>query len=177
LCGEHIPWLELIDSIVNNRIVTDGPQRKDQGTMDIELGTNTLRNTNGVFIAHGKEQLHIEWLEEEKKLALSMGVFMPTGTEVARLQRNVWEHNPNDRFVLTELPDMVKVEDRTLKTVVMEIHKRQHQTVGIPAAKFYTSKGILSEVSPEWWRVGNKMELTGIETDLEGGGIELPDNQ
>jgi hypothetical protein len=175
LCGEHIPWLELIDSIVNNRIVTDGPQRKDQGTMDIELGTNTLRNTNGVFIAHGKEQLHIEWLEEEKKLALSMGVFMPTGTEVARLQRNVWEHNPNDRFVLTELPDMVKVEDRTLKTVVMEIHKRQHQTVGIPAAKFYTSKGILSEVSPEWWRVGNKMELTGIETDLEGGGIELPE--
>ena len=145
--------------------------------MNIELGTNTLRNTNGVFIAHGKEQLHIEWLEEEKKLALSMGVFMPTGTEVARLQRNIWEHNPQDRFVLTELPDMVKVEDTTLKTIVMEIHKGQHQTVSIPTAKFYTSKGILSEVSPEWWRVGNKMELTGIETDLEGGGIELPENK
>jgi hypothetical protein len=143
--------------------------------MDIELGTNTLRNTNGVFIAHGKEQVHIEWLEEEKKLALSMGVFMPTGTEVARLQRNVWENNPGDRFVLTELPDGVKVEDTTLKTVVMEIHKEHNQTVAIPAAKFYTSKGTLSEVSSEWWRVGNKMELTGIDTDLEGGGIELPD--
>ena len=57
--------------------------------MDIELGKNTLRNTDGVFIAHGKEQLRIEWLEEENKLALSMGVFMPTGTEVAKLQRNV----------------------------------------------------------------------------------------
>jgi len=143
--------------------------------MDIELGTNTLRNTNGVFIAHGKEQVHIEWLEEEKKLALSMGVFMPTGTEVARLQRNVWDNNPGDRFVLTELPDGVKVEDTTLKTVVMEIQKGHNQTVAIPAAKFYTSKGTLSEVSLEWWRVGNKMELTGIDTDLEGGGIELPD--
>ncbi|MDH4192702.1 MAG: hypothetical protein OEY80_00080 [Nitrospirota bacterium] len=143
--------------------------------MDIELGTNILRNTNGVFIAHGKEQLRIEWLEEKKHLALSMGVFMPTGTEVARLQRNVWEHNPGDRFVLTELPDGVKVEDTTLKTVVMEIHKGPNQTVAIPAAKFYTSKGTLSEVSPEWWRVGNKMELTGIDTDLEGGGIELPE--
>lgn len=143
--------------------------------MDIELGTNNLRNTNGVFIAHGKEQVHIEWLEEEKKLALSMGVFMPTGTEVARLQRNVWANNPGDRFVLTELPDGVKVEDTTLKTVVMEIHKGHNQTVAIPAAKFYTSKGTLSEVSLEWWRVGNKMELTGIDTDLEGGGIELPD--
>jgi hypothetical protein len=143
--------------------------------MDIELGKNTLRNTNGVMIAHGKEQLRIEWLEEEKRLALSMGVFMPTGTEVARLQRNVWESNPGDRFVLTESSDMVKVEDTTLKTVVMEIRKGPCQTVAIPNAKFYTSKGTLSEVSPEWWRVGNKMELTGIETDLEGGGIELPD--
>jgi hypothetical protein len=143
--------------------------------MDIELGTNTLQNTNGVFVAHGKEQLRIEWLEDENKLALSMGVFMPTGTEVARLQRNVWENNPGDRFVLTELPDMVKMEDTTLKNVVMEIHKRHNQTVAIPAAKFYTSKGTLSEISPEWWRVGNKMELTGIETDLEGGGIELPE--
>ena len=143
--------------------------------MDIELGTNTLRNTNGVFFAHGKEQVHIEWLDEEKKLSLSMGVFMPTGTEVARLQRNVWENNPGDRFVLTALPDGVKVEDSTLKTVVIEIHKGHNHTVTIPAAKFYTSKGILSEVSSEWWRVGNKMELTGIETDLQGGGIELPD--
>jgi len=143
--------------------------------MDIELGTNTLRNTNGVFIAHGKEQLRIEWLEEEKKLALSMGVFMPTGTEVARLQRNVWEHNPGDRFVLTESGNVVKVEDTTLKTIVMDIRKGDNQSVAIPAAKFYTSKGTLSEVSPEWWRVGNKMELTGIKTDLEGGGIELPE--
>lgn len=143
--------------------------------MDIELGKNTLRNTDGVFIAHGKEQLRIEWLEEEKKLALSMGVFMPTGTEVAKLQRNVWEHNPGDRFVLTELPDSVKVEDTTLKTLVMEIYKKSHQAVAIPAAKFYTSKGTLSEISPEWWRVGNKMELTGIDADLEGGSIELPE--
>ncbi len=143
--------------------------------MDIELGTNTLRNTNGVFIAHGKEQLRIEWLEGEKKLAISMGIYMPTGTEVARLTRNVWDHNSGDRFVLTESPEMVKVEDTTLKTVVMEIQKTAHQTMAIPAAKFYTSTGTLSEVSPEWWRVGNKMELAGVESDLEGGGIELPD--
>ncbi len=143
--------------------------------MDIQLGTNTLRNTNGIFVAHGKEQLRIEWLEDEQKLALSMGVFMPTGTEVATLKYNVWETNPSDRFLLTSTPEMVKVEDTTLKTTVMEIHKAENQAVKIPTAKFYTSKGALSEVSAEWWRVGNKMELTGIDTDLEGGGIELPE--
>src|SRR5688572_29691264 len=107
--------------------------------MDIELGTNILRNTNGVIMAHGKEQLRIEWVEEEKRLVLSMGVFMPTGTEVARLTCNVWEYNPDNRFVLTESPDAVKVQDTTLKTVVMEIHKKSEQNIAIPTAKFYTS--------------------------------------
>ncbi len=143
--------------------------------MDIELGKNTLRNTNGIFMAHGKEQLRIEWLEEEKKLGLSMKIYMPTGTEVARLTRNAWDHNPGDRFVLTESPEMVKVEDTTLKTVVMEIHQTPRQTIAIPTAKFYTSTGTLSEVSSDWWRVGNKMELVGVESNMEGGGIELPE--
>jgi len=143
--------------------------------VDIQLGTNTLRNTNGTFLAHGKEQLRIEWLKADKELALSMGVFMPTGTEVATLKQNAWETNPNDRFLLTSTPEVLKVEDTTLKTIVMEIHKAENQTVNIPSAKFYTSKGTLSEVSAEWWRVGNKMELTGIDTDLEGGAIELPE--
>jgi hypothetical protein len=69
--------------------------------VDIQLGTNTLRNTNGTFLAHGKEQLRIEWVEDQQKLSLTMGVFMPTGTEVATLKQNAWETNPNDRFLLT----------------------------------------------------------------------------
>ena len=143
--------------------------------MDIQLGTNTLRNTNGTFLAHGKVQLRIELVDEQEKLALTMGVFMPTGTEVATLKKNAWETNPNGRFLLTSTPEMLKLEDTTLKTTVLEVHKADNQTVNIPAAKFYTSKGTLSEVSAEWWRVGNKMELVGIDTDLEGGGIELPE--
>ncbi len=148
---------------------------KGSNTVDIQLGTNILRNTNGTFLAHGKEQLRIELMEDQQKLVLTMGVFMPTGTEVATLKQNAWENNPNDRFLLTSTPEMIKVEDTTLKTTVMEIHKAENHNVSISAAKFYTSKGTLSEVSAEWWRVGNKMELTGIDTDLEGGAIEFPE--
>ncbi len=143
--------------------------------MDIRLGTNILRNSSGVFIDQGKEQLRIEWGEDSKAVTLSMGVFMPTGNEVATLKCNVWERNPNDRFVLTTTPEGVKIEDTTLKTVVMEVRKETDQSVEIPSAKFYTSQGTLSEISPEWWRVGNKMELTGIDVDMEGGGIEFPE--
>ena len=58
---------------------------------------------------------------------------------------------------------------------ICELATDETKKIEIPVAKFYTSKGVLSEVSAEWWRVGNKMELTGIDMDLEGGTIELPD--
>ncbi len=143
--------------------------------MDIQIGTNTLRNTNGVFLAHGKEHIRIELVDEDQKVSLSMGVFMPTGTEAATLKQNTWESNSGERFTLTQTPGSVKIEDTTLNTVVMEIQKGENNLVVIPKAKFYTSKGVLSEVSDEWWRVGNKMELTSFDADLEGGGIEFPD--
>jgi hypothetical protein len=143
--------------------------------MNIQLGTNTLRNTNGVFMAHGTEQVRIGRRESDRRLTLTMGIFMPTGTEVATLRENAWEANPSERFVLSEAPDMVKVEDTILKTVVMHVVHVDDRTVSIPVAKFYTSKGVLSEISAEWWRVGNKMELQNVEMDLEGGGIELPE--
>ena len=143
--------------------------------MDIHIGTNTLRNTNGIISAHGQELIRVELAESDGPLLLTMKMFMPTGSEVARLERNSWVTNEGDRFEIAAEPHAVKVTDKTLKNVVIELVAEGTQNVQVPLGKFYTSKGMLSEVSPEWWRAGNKMELTGIDMDLDGGNIELPD--
>lgn len=143
--------------------------------MDINIGSNTLRNTNGVVIAHGQELIRIEVGESDGQLLLTMGMYMPTGSEVAKLERNAWVSNEGDRFEITAEPHSVKVMDTILKNVVIQLATDDTKIIEVSLAKFYTSKGMLSEVSAEWWRVGNKMELTGINMDLEGGNIELPD--
>ncbi|UCE63883.1 MAG: hypothetical protein JSU59_01620 [Nitrospirota bacterium] len=143
--------------------------------MDINIGLNTLRNTNGVFTAHGQELIRLEVGESDGQLLLTMAMYMPTGSEVAKLERNAWVSNEGDRFEITVEPHSVKVMDKTLKNVVIQLATDGTKRIEVPLAKFYTSKGMLSEVSAEWWRVGNKMELTGIDMDLEGGNIELPD--
>ena len=143
--------------------------------VDINIGTNTLRNTNGVFTAHGQELIRLEVGESEGQILLTMGMYMPTGSEVAKLERNQWLSNEGDRFEITAEPQAVTVLDRTLKNVVIQLATDDYKRIEVPVAKFYTSKGMLSEVSAEWWRVGNRMELTGIEMDLEGGYIEMPD--
>jgi len=141
--------------------------------VDINIGSNTLRNTNGIFTAHGQELLRVEVGESDGQLLLTMGMYMPTGSEVAKLERNTWVSNEGDRFEVTTEPHAVKVMDKTLKNVVIQLATGDTNRIEVLLAKFYTSKGMLSEVSAEWWRVGNKMELTGIDIDLEGGDIEL----
>jgi len=141
--------------------------------VDINIGSNTLRNTNGIFTAHGQELLRVEVGESDGQLLLTMGMYMPTGSEVAKLERNTWVSNEGDRFEVTTEPHAVKVMDKTLKNVVIQLATGDTNRIEVLLAKFYTSKGMLSEVSAEWWRVGNKMELTGIDMDLEGGDIEL----
>lgn len=143
--------------------------------MDIVIGSNTLRNTSGVFIAHGQEQVRVELGESDSHPILTMGLYMPTGSEVAKLEKNSWTSNQGDRFEITADSQSVKVVDKTLKNVVIELTMDDKKWITIPLAKFYTSKGTLSEVTQEWWRVGNKVELTGIDMDLEGGGVEMPD--
>ncbi|WP_447970816.1 hypothetical protein [Nitrospira sp. M1] len=143
--------------------------------MDIVIGSNVLRNTNGVMTAHGQQQLHVEIQEDNSQILLTMDMYMPTGTQVAKLERNVWMSNDGERFELTAEPKSLKIIDHTLKNVVIELQAEEDARLTVGQAKFYTSKGTLSEVSPEWWRVGNKLELNGIDMDLEGGSIALPD--
>ncbi len=143
--------------------------------MDINIGSNRLRNTNGVVTAHGQELIRVEVGESDGQLLLTMGMYMPTGSEVAKLERNAWVSNEGDRFEINAEPQFVKVMDKTLKNVVIQLATDETKMIEVSLAKFYTPKGMLSEVSAEWWRVGNKMELTGVDMDLEGGTIELPD--
>ncbi len=143
--------------------------------MDIVIGSNVLRNTNGVVTAHGQQLLSMEIEKDENQIVLTMDMYMPTGTHVAKLERNTWTLNEGERFELTAEPQSLKIIDTTLKNVVIELKAEEASRLNMGQAKFYTSKGTLSEVSPEWWRVGNKMELNGIDMDLEGGVIAMPE--
>jgi len=141
--------------------------------VDITLGSNNLRKTNGVFTAHGKDLLWVEMGEKDGPPIVSIDVYTPTGAQVAKLERNIWQSNENERYECTTEPQSVKVVDTILKQVVIHVTKEDDHRLVVPLAKFYTIKGTVSEVTHDWWRVGNTMELKGVDLDLEGGPIEV----
>ena len=141
--------------------------------MDISIGSNQLRNTNGVFVSQDQDLIKVEHKAEDGSLLLSMNLYNPAGSQVAKLERNEWTSNDQDRFELRADPESVTVIDNTLKGVVFLVKKNGEHDVQITQAKFYLPGGTVSEVTAEQWHVGNKMELKDADVDLQGGGIEI----
>ena len=139
--------------------------------MDIAIGSNILRNTNGIFFVQDLNLIHIE--ENEDTLQLSMEMYSPAGTQVAKLERNTWVNNEQERFELKADPHSLLLVDKTLKGVVIQLKREENKPISIPQAKFYLPSGAVSTVTEESWQVGSKMELKGADVDLQGGGIEI----
>ena len=141
--------------------------------MDISIGSNQLRNTNGSFVAQDQDLIKVEQKAEDGSILLSMALYNPAGSQVAKLERNEWTSNDQDRFELRADPESVTVIDNTLKGVVLLVKKNGETGIQIPQAKFYLPGGTVSEVTAEQWHVGNKMELKDADIDLQGGAIEI----
>ena len=147
-------------------------QNYKKNFMDISIGSNHLRNTNGIFLAEGQNLIQVT-ISDDGTLLLSMDLYNPTGTQVAKLEHNTWASNSQDRFELKVDGDKALLVDKTLKGVILAVKKESQTEVSILQAKFYLPRGMVSEVTPEHWHVGNKLELKDVDTDLHGGAIEI----
>ena len=52
--------------------------------MDIAIGSNRLRNTNGIFVAQDQDLIKIERKSDDGSLLLSMDLYNPAGSQVAQ---------------------------------------------------------------------------------------------
>ncbi len=141
--------------------------------MDIEIGSNHLRNTNGTFVVQDQDLITVERHADNGGLLLSIDLYNPAGTRIARLERNQWTSNEHDRFEIRASPESVTLVDHTLKAPVFSVHAQADDNVRVSHAKFYLPGGTVSEVTADGWHVGNKLELKNADVDLQGGAIEI----
>jgi len=66
--------------------------------MDLKIGSNAFRNTNGVLVIQGKEQVVLELRAENRQLLLTMDLYDQESKHVAHLRRNAWGFNADNRF-------------------------------------------------------------------------------
>lgn len=147
---------------------------------EINLGSNILRNSNGVLTLQGREQLVIECALHQ--LLLTMDFFDETGQHTAHLRRNRWAFNTRERYILhTSSPTAaaltegawLKVLERQTGTVVLELTSQADARVELVNGHFYTHRGELVEITPHVCRIGTSVALFGDIRECRGGSVRL----
>lgn len=150
--------------------------------LELLIGSNIFRNTNGVVKIHGKEQLVLEHKPEQGLLLVTIDLYGEAGTHIAHLRRNVLALNPAGQFTIeihratsdspSETP-WVRLLDQHSGNIVFEATVLSGNRIQITAGKFCSHKGIPVEITPHYCRIGSGMTLFGDIVENRGGTVVL----
>lgn len=156
-------------------------EKPEQG-LELHVGSNVFRTTNGVVKLQGKEQIFLEVRPDPPVLLLTMDLYDEQGRRVGHLRRNSVSPSSAGRFGVSvssphaaagEEPMTVVVSDHQTGQTVVEAYLFQKRKIRISAGQFYTHKGELVTVSPHYCRVGTALTRFGDVTESRGGAAVI----
>ena len=119
--------------------------------MQLTIGSNRLRNTDGIISVRGNEQIKFEWGPSYAELLLTMDLYNVDGYHIARLRRNQWTFNDRDRFLFAGSTKGLNLVDTKSKQVVLEARVAGGDSVVVTQGAFHSSKGHQIEIEMEEW--------------------------
>jgi hypothetical protein len=166
--------------------ITDSPElidiEKPEQGLELHVGSNVFRSTNGVVKLQGKEQLVLETQPQPLALLLTMDLYDEQGTRIGHIRRNALSAHTAGRFIINikpsdeatpDDPPSVTVADRTTGHAVFEACLMQRRKIRITVGHFYTHKGELVTVSPHYCRIGTGFTLFGDVAESRGSAAAI----
>jgi len=154
-----------------------GAEKPEQG-VELHIGSNVFRTTNGVIKLQGKEQIVLEVRPDPPALLLTMDFYDEQGRRIGHLRRNQLSAPGSSRFALSmntttdptlDDPHTVTVSDRTTGDQVIEVYLFQRRKVRVTSGHFYTHQGELVSISPHYCRIGTGLTMFGDVVESRGG--------
>ena len=150
--------------------------------LELLIGSNVFRNTNGVVKIHGKEQLVLESKPDQGLLLMTLDLYGENGTHIAHLRRNMLALNQAGQFAVevhraqsdppTDAP-WVRLTDQRTGEIVLETLLASENRIQITSGKFYSHKGTLVQITPHYCRIGSGMTRFGDIVESRGGMVVL----
>lgn len=141
--------------------------------LELRIGSNIFRNTNGVVTIHGKEQLVVELKPELGQLLITLDLYNEQGVRIAHLRRNVLTMNERGQFAVetshSQTLPAIQLADRQSGDPALEIHMMSMHRVDLIYGKLFSHKGIPVEITPHYCRIGSHPTLFGEILDMRGG--------
>jgi hypothetical protein len=136
----------------------------------LTIGSNVVENTPGIIVADGRALVFLERGDDSQQLLVTADVYDVTGAHVAKLRRNAWAFNDQDRFAFTTNPTSLTLTEEASGEVVLEANVHDRNRIEVPRGRLYTPTGTAIAIAPDRLVVGG---ITMMQNTASGLGTFL----
>jgi hypothetical protein len=140
--------------------------------MDIEIGSNVYRNTDGTIEVEGVPQLTVVLRKPEGPPLVNFVTFDDAGRVTAKMVESTLAFNERRAYDLAKTPAGLKLTHTESGKVTLHVEVKAPNFVIVKQGHFRTVKGHTMEITTIEWKV-DKRRMSGSTTDVKGGAVAI----
>jgi hypothetical protein len=140
--------------------------------MDVEVGSNLYRNTDGTIEVEGVPQIQVALKPATGVLLVSFALFDAGGKVVAKLVDSTLMINEKRAYEVNKTPKSLRLIQSATGTVILQMDVKTPDVVAFTKGEFHTMKGHVIHVSSVEWKI-DKLRVSGTTQDLKGGSVVI----
>jgi hypothetical protein len=140
--------------------------------MDVEVGSNLYRNTDGIIEIEGVPQIQVALKLATGALLVNFALFDADGKVTAKLNDSTLMINEKRAYEVTKTPKSLLLTHSASGTVILQMEVKALDVVAITKGEFYTIKGHMIRITPAEWNI-DKLRASGMTQDVKGKAVVL----
>ncbi|HWF61094.1 MAG TPA: hypothetical protein VN666_12395 [Nitrospira sp.] len=140
--------------------------------MDIEIGSNLYRNSNGTIEVEGVPQIEVARHPSTGALLVNFALFDSNGRLLAKVVDSTMMFNERRAYELTRTNQSVAMKETDSGKTLFHFEVKAAAVVSLSRGEFHTMKGRLLHVSPTEWKI-DKQQRSGLTQDAGGGAVSI----
>jgi hypothetical protein len=140
--------------------------------MDVEVGSNLYRNTDGTIEVEGIPQIQVALKPTTGALLVNFALFDAGGKVTAKLVDSTLMINEKRAYEVNKTLKSLRLTHSASGTVILQMDLKGPDVVAFTKGEFHTIKSHVIQVSPAEWKI-DKLCVSGTTQDLKGGSVVL----
>ena len=140
--------------------------------MDVEVGSNMYRNTDGMIEIEGVPQIQVALKPITGALLVNFALFNAEGKVMAKINDSTLMINERRAYDVMKTPKSLLLTHPESGTVIIQMEVKAPDVVTFTKGEFHTIKGHVIRISSTEWNI-DKLRASGTTHDVKGGSVAL----
>ncbi|MDH5739858.1 MAG: hypothetical protein OEY77_05985 [Nitrospira sp.] len=140
--------------------------------MDIEIGSNLYRNTNGTIEVEGVPQIQLARHPATGALLVNFALFDSAGRMLAKVVDSTLMFNERRAYEVAKTDTSLAIREVGSGKILLKLDAKAPDVVSFSRGEFHTIKGRLLQVSGTEWKI-DKQQKSGVTKDAQGGAASI----